>query len=44
MVNATLVNNFFDGVNLKAFYRYYGLSNNSSQVSICRKDTSFSIP
>ena len=34
MVNATLVNNFFDGVNLKAFYRYYGLDNNSSQVSL----------
>jgi MtrB/PioB family decaheme-associated outer membrane protein len=34
MINATLVNNFFDGVNLKAFYRYYGLSNHSSQVSL----------
>ena len=34
MVNATLVNNFFDHVNLKAFYRYYGLGNNSSQVSM----------
>jgi hypothetical protein len=34
MVNATLVNNFFDRVNLKAFYRYYGLSNHSSQVDL----------
>ena len=34
MINATLVNNFFDGVNLKAFYRYYDYSNHSSQVSL----------
>ncbi|MGB7949237.1 MAG: MtrB/PioB family outer membrane beta-barrel protein [Candidatus Binatia bacterium] len=34
LVNATLVNNFFDRVNLKAFYRYYGLSNHSSQVHL----------
>ncbi|HEY7321771.1 MAG TPA: MtrB/PioB family outer membrane beta-barrel protein, partial [Candidatus Binatia bacterium] len=34
MVNATLVNNFFEGVNLKTFYRYYGLSNHSSQVDL----------
>ncbi len=34
MINATLVNNFFENVNLKAFYRYYGLSNHSSQVSL----------
>ena len=34
MVNATVVNNFFDRVNLKAFYRYYGLSNHSSQVEL----------
>jgi MtrB/PioB family decaheme-associated outer membrane protein len=34
MINTTLVNNFFDGVNLKAFYRYYGLGNNTSQVSL----------
>ena len=32
MVNATLVNNFFDRVNLKAFYRYYGMDNRSNQV------------
>ena len=31
MVNATLVNNFFENVNLKSFYRYYGLSNHNSQ-------------
>ena len=34
MINATLVNNFFEGVTLKSFYRYYGLSNHSSQVSL----------
>ena len=34
MVNATLVNNFFEGVTLKAFTRYYDLSNKSSQVSL----------
>ncbi len=34
MVNATLVNNFFDRVNLKAFYRYYGLDNHSSQITM----------
>ena len=34
MVNATLVNNFFEGVTLKSFYRYYGLSNHSSQVDL----------
>ena len=32
MVNATLVNNFFDRVNLKAFYRYYGMDNRSNEV------------
>jgi MtrB/PioB family decaheme-associated outer membrane protein len=32
MVNATLVNNFFENINLKAFYRYYGLDNHSSQI------------
>src|SRR4029453_14130976 len=36
MVNATLVNNFFEGVTLKSFYRYYGLSNHSSQVELPR--------
>jgi MtrB/PioB family decaheme-associated outer membrane protein len=34
MVNATLVNNFFEGVTLKSFYRYYGLSNHSNQVDL----------
>ncbi|HTN70956.1 MAG TPA: MtrB/PioB family outer membrane beta-barrel protein, partial [Methylomirabilota bacterium] len=34
MVNATLVNNFFDHLNLKAFYRYYGLANHSSEISM----------
>jgi MtrB/PioB family decaheme-associated outer membrane protein len=34
LVNATLVNNFFEGVTLKSFYRYYGLSNESSQVHL----------
>ena len=32
MVNATLVNTFFDRVNLKAFYRYYAMDNHSSDV------------
>jgi MtrB/PioB family decaheme-associated outer membrane protein len=34
MVNATMVNNFFEGVTLRSFYRYYGLSNHSSQVEL----------
>ena len=34
MVNATLVNNFFDRVNLKAFYRYYSMDNHSSNVQM----------
>ena len=32
MVNATLVNNSIDRVNLKAFYRYYDLENKSKKV------------
>jgi hypothetical protein len=32
MVNATLVNNFFENVNLKAFYRYYAMQNHSNEV------------
>ncbi len=32
MVNATLVNNFFDRVNLKGYYRYYDLDNRSKKV------------
>jgi putative beta-barrel porin MtrB/PioB len=32
MVNATLVNNFFERVNLKAFYRYYAMENHNSEV------------
>ncbi len=32
MVNATLVNNFFDKLDLKAFYRLYDLDNRSNKV------------
>jgi hypothetical protein len=32
-VNATVVNNFFDPLNLKAYYRFYDLDNRSRQLS-----------
>ena len=32
MINATLVNNFIDRLNLKAFYRFYDLDNQSKKV------------
>ena len=34
MVNATLVNNSIENLNLKAFYRYYGLDNHNSHVTL----------
>ncbi len=36
MINATLVNNFFDGVNLKAYYRLYDFDNRSRQISFAQ--------
>jgi MtrB/PioB family decaheme-associated outer membrane protein len=34
MVNATLVNNSIDRLNLKAFYRFYDLANHSNKVTL----------
>jgi MtrB/PioB family decaheme-associated outer membrane protein len=34
MVNATLVNNFVDRLNLKAFYRFYDLANHSRKITL----------
>jgi MtrB/PioB family decaheme-associated outer membrane protein len=34
MVNATLTNNAIDHLNLKAFYRYYNLANNSRNITL----------
>ena len=33
MINATLVNNAIDRLNLKAYYRYYNLDNNSKSIA-----------
>jgi hypothetical protein len=34
MINATLTNNFFEAVNLKAFYRLYNLDNRSKKFTL----------
>jgi MtrB/PioB family decaheme-associated outer membrane protein len=34
MINATLVNNFFDGVHLKAYERFYDLENRSRRLNL----------
>jgi MtrB/PioB family decaheme-associated outer membrane protein len=34
LVNATLVNNFFDRTTLKAYYRFYDLQNRSNQINL----------
>jgi len=34
MANTTLVNNYFDHLNLKAYYRWYDLQNRSSQINL----------